>query len=191
MNSGSARHGLLSHRRADQARCWRMQRGLVPRELRLEQNYPNPFNPSTTIQFSNPATQMVTVRTDDCWVVKWRRLSTKHLRPAPIARNGRRWQSQRHVFLHGPRGKCIRDTADDSDEIRTFVLPLLPLLEADLCAWSWRWVLFSSKQEVLHKEGGQMAARCTVPVGRTAERVWTAAEEDTRARVRGSVGARV
>ncbi len=38
---------------------------LVPGELRLEQNYPNPFNPSTTIQFSNPATQMVRVTIHD------------------------------------------------------------------------------------------------------------------------------
>jgi hypothetical protein len=39
--------------------------GLVPRELRLEQNYPNPFNPSTTIQFSIAAAQMVTVKIHD------------------------------------------------------------------------------------------------------------------------------
>lgn len=34
----------------------------IPKEFKLEQNYPNPFNPSTTIQFSLPRSEFVTLR---------------------------------------------------------------------------------------------------------------------------------
>ncbi|HEX9658062.1 MAG TPA: T9SS type A sorting domain-containing protein [Bacteroidota bacterium] len=36
--------------------------GNVPTRYSLEQNYPNPFNPSTTIEFSIPAAQLVTLK---------------------------------------------------------------------------------------------------------------------------------
>ncbi len=36
--------------------------GNVPTSYRLEQNYPNPFNPSTTIEFSIPSAQFVTLK---------------------------------------------------------------------------------------------------------------------------------
>jgi hypothetical protein len=34
----------------------------IPKEFALKQNYPNPFNPSTTIQYSLPKAQMVTLK---------------------------------------------------------------------------------------------------------------------------------
>ena len=34
----------------------------IPTEYALKQNYPNPFNPSTTIQFSIPQTEYVTLK---------------------------------------------------------------------------------------------------------------------------------
>lgn len=37
----------------------------LAQDFRLEQNYPNPFNPSTTIRFSVPATNMVSLRVYD------------------------------------------------------------------------------------------------------------------------------
>ncbi|MCX6135263.1 MAG: T9SS type A sorting domain-containing protein [Ignavibacteriales bacterium] len=39
--------------------------GLVPSDFVLSQNYPNPFNPATTIQYSLPASGMVTLRVYD------------------------------------------------------------------------------------------------------------------------------
>ena len=38
---------------------------LAPLEYRLEQNYPNPFNPSTTIKYSIPTKQFVTLKVFD------------------------------------------------------------------------------------------------------------------------------
>ncbi len=35
---------------------------LIPEEFKLSQNYPNPFNPSTTIEFSIPKTEFVTLK---------------------------------------------------------------------------------------------------------------------------------
>ena len=37
----------------------------LPGEIVLDQNYPNPFNPSTSIQFSLPASETVTLRVFD------------------------------------------------------------------------------------------------------------------------------
>ena len=37
----------------------------LPEEIILEQNYPNPFNPSTSIQFSLPASETITLRVFD------------------------------------------------------------------------------------------------------------------------------
>ncbi len=37
----------------------------LPLEFKLEQNYPNPFNPATTIQFSIPKTESVTLKVYD------------------------------------------------------------------------------------------------------------------------------
>ena len=38
---------------------------VIPTELSLEQNYPNPFNPSTTIEFSLPASSQVSLMVYD------------------------------------------------------------------------------------------------------------------------------
>jgi hypothetical protein len=37
----------------------------LPKEFELEQNFPNPFNPSTTIEFSIPSAQFVTLKVYD------------------------------------------------------------------------------------------------------------------------------
>ena len=34
----------------------------IPEEFKLSQNYPNPFNPSTTIEFTLPASENVTLK---------------------------------------------------------------------------------------------------------------------------------
>jgi len=42
-----------------------VENGLAPQEFALFQNYPNPFNPSTTISFSIPASEFVTLKVSD------------------------------------------------------------------------------------------------------------------------------
>ncbi|MGB2870081.1 MAG: FG-GAP-like repeat-containing protein [Bacteroidota bacterium] len=55
---------------------------ITPEDYKLDQNYPNPFNPSTTIRFSLPLTDRISLRVYDIGGKEIRTLIDNELRPA-------------------------------------------------------------------------------------------------------------
>jgi hypothetical protein len=63
----------------------------IPNDYALEQNYPNPFNPSTTISFSLPSKEFVTVKIFD---VMGRDVATVASEEMPAGTYQRQWNAQ-------------------------------------------------------------------------------------------------
>ena len=66
------------------------ENGIAPGEFRLDQNYPNPFNPSTTIEFSLPATQRTTLKVFD---VQGREIATLVDQQLEAGTHAVRWEA--------------------------------------------------------------------------------------------------